>query len=151
QSPPVQELPPEYEAETRMAQQEDMVPAPPAPPAGNGNWKDFLFQVESKVPFIYARLSQAPQPQISPEGKVCVTIPECSAFEKKRINGKQNELNSLCQQVMGKALDIRFSAETAKPVSPQGQSREDFKARQAALNHPLAVEAKRIFNGEILI
>ena len=143
-------LPPEYEAETVRTQEEEPVQTP-APPRGNGNWADVLMQVESKVPFIHARLAQAPPPQMTPDGNAQITIPECSAFEKKRITGKQGELNAICQQVMGKSLVVKFSKATTTKAAAASKSKEDFQARQAAMNHPLALEAKRIFNGEILI
>nr|MDA8133970.1 DNA polymerase III subunit gamma/tau [Desulfobacteraceae bacterium] len=62
---------------------------------------------------------------------------------------KENELKHLCREFLGKNLTFKIILQD-NSLNDSLEQKNETKARQAALNHPLVVEAQRLFNGEII-
>jgi DNA polymerase-3 subunit gamma/tau len=109
---------------------------------------DFLKKIEQTQPFIFALLSKGSVKE-NPPDEIIVELQNCSSFDKKRIENKETELKHLCREFLGKNLTIRILLQNSR-LDESLQQKNEIKARQAALNHPLVVAAKRLFNGEII-
>ena len=82
-------------------------------------------------------------------GQICVELKNCSSFDKKRLDKKKQELQMICKKILKKDLSIDIVSE--KNTSVQSDlEKKHRQARQAAFNHPLVLEAKKLFNGEII-
>ena len=111
-------------------------------------WENFLKKIEQTQPFIFALLTKGSVKE-NPHGEIIVELENCSSFDKKRLENKENELKHLCKEFLGKTLNIKIGLQNMRPDEPL-QQKNEIKARQAALNHPIVVEAQRLFNGEII-
>jgi len=111
-------------------------------------WENFLKKIEQTQPFIFALLTKGSAKENS-HGEIHVELENCSSFDKKRLENKEDELKHLCREFLGKTLNIKIGIPGPRPDEPL-QQKNEIKARQAALNHPLVVEAQRLFNGEII-
>ena len=80
---------------------------------------------------------------------IIVEMQGCSSFDIKRINDKKAGLSQACVEFLNKSLDIRILSEH-KVLKEDPQKKEKMMARQAAYNHPLVVEAQKVFNGKII-
>jgi DNA polymerase-3 subunit gamma/tau len=83
---------------------------------------------------------------------IVVELKNCSAFDKKRVESKRDELATICQNLLGKSLTINLISGSPDKEAKETikKKKQDNKNRQAAYNHPMVVEAKKIFNGEII-
>jgi DNA polymerase III subunit gamma/tau len=111
-------------------------------------WEEFLRHIEQTLPFLFALLTkgQIKQPN---DNTLVLHLYNCSTFDKKRLASKQDELQTQCRKFLGKDLKIQVQSETS-PLSRAAPKHQDFKARQAAFNHPLVKDVQDIFNGEII-
>jgi DNA polymerase-3 subunit gamma/tau len=112
------------------------------------NWENFLKKIEQTQPFIFALLTKGSVKENS-HGEISVELENCSSFDKKRIENKENELKHLCREYLGKNLTIKIILQN-NSLNDSLEQKNETKARQVALNHPLVVEAQRLFNGEII-
>jgi DNA polymerase-3 subunit gamma/tau len=78
-----------------------------------------------------------------------VEIKNGSSFDKKRLEKKRVGLQNICKQFLGKNLTIKIISKKNKTVQTNNK-RKKRKALQEALNHPLVIEAQKIFDGEII-
>ena len=129
-----------------VAVQNILQESPPIPE--HKTWVDFLKKIEQTQPFIFALLSKGSVKE-NPPDEIIVELQNCSSFDKKRIENKETELKHLCREFLGKNLTIRILLQNSR-LDESLQQKNEIKARQAALNHPLVVAAKRLFNGEII-
>ncbi len=83
----------------------------------------------------------------SSENEITVEVKASSSFENKRIENKKYELETMCKKFLGKYLTIKIISQKNKLAQSNSKER---KNRKAALNHPMVVEAKQMFNGEII-
>jgi DNA polymerase-3 subunit gamma/tau len=120
----------------------------PSSVSEQNTWENFLKKIEQTQPFIFALLTKGSVKE-NPHGEIIVELENCSSFDKKRLENKENELKHLCREVLKKNLIIKIILQDNRPNDSLEQKNE-IKARQAALNHPLVVEAQRLFNGEII-
>jgi DNA polymerase-3 subunit gamma/tau len=111
-------------------------------------WGNFLKKIEQTQPFIFALLTKGAAKENS-HGEIIVELENCSSFDKKRLENKENELKHLCREFIGKNLTIKIILQDNR-LNDSLEQKNEIKARQAALNHPLVVEAQRLFNGEII-
>ena len=111
-------------------------------------WENFLKKIEQTQPFIFALLTKGSVKE-NPHGEIIVELENCSSFDKKRLENKENELKHLCREFLGKNLTINIILQDNR-LNDSLEQKNEIKARQAALNHPLVVEAQRLFNGEII-
>jgi DNA polymerase-3 subunit gamma/tau len=111
-------------------------------------WENFLKKIEQTQPFIFALLTKGAVKE-NPHGEIIVELENCSSFDKKRLENKENELKHLCREFLGKNLTINIILQDNR-LNDSLEQKNEIKARQAALNHPLVVEAQRLFNGEII-
>jgi DNA polymerase-3 subunit gamma/tau len=109
-------------------------------------WPNFLKKIEQKFPFMFALLSKAVVDESSP-GSVQVKLYKCSAFDTARLKTKKGELQTLCKNFLEKDLDIAIMSETQSIAKPDKQK---ASMKVAARNHPLVLDAQRIFDGEII-
>ena len=107
---------------------------------------DFLKKIEKKYPFIFALLSKAKVDQSNP-GSIQVELYNCSAFDTARLKTKREELRALCKKILKKNLDIAIMSENESLGKPDKQ---EASMKVAARNHPLVLDAQRIFDGEII-
>ena len=116
-------------------------------------WPIFLSRIENKLPSIFALLSKG---QVDDTGtdSVHIELQNCSAFEKTRLTAKKQELQTLCRKFLGKKLEISILAESQASNNPPDRQNANLRAKQAArnaaINHPLVLDAQQIFNGEII-
>lgn len=120
--------------------------APPPMEPIPKTWPNFLKKIEQKFPFMFALLSKALVDESSP-GSVQVKLYNCSAFDTTRLKTKKGELQTLCKNFLGKDLDIAIMSETQSIAKPDKQK---ANMKVAARNHPLVLDAQRIFDGEII-
>ena len=109
-------------------------------------WPNFLKKIEKKLPFIFALLSKARVDESNPEN-VQVKLYNCSAFDTTRLKTKRAELQALCKNFLEKDLDIAIMSETESLGKPDKQK---ASMKVAARNHPMVLDAQRIFDGEII-
>ncbi len=128
---------------TALQTQESQAPYAPELPK---TWPNFLTKIEKKLPFIFALLAKARVDESSP-GSVQVKLYNCSAFDTARLKKKREELQTLCKNFLEKNLDIAIMSETQSPGKPDKQK---ASMKVAARNHPLVLDAQRIFDGEII-
>ncbi|NOX34278.1 MAG: DNA polymerase III subunit gamma/tau [Deltaproteobacteria bacterium] len=111
-------------------------------------WNNFLKKIEQKLPFMFALLSKGFIKE-KDNGEIIVDLKNCSSFDKKRLESKKPELQKLCKEFLGKKLIFNIVSEKNKFAKNENEKNEK-KARQAAFNHPLVVEAQKMFNGRII-
>jgi DNA polymerase III subunit gamma/tau len=129
----------------REAAADTSSPSPSHPPP---TWEGFLSLVEQQLPFISALLIKG---RVKPtdDHTLALNLYNCSSFDRKRLEAKQDELKKMCRSFLGKSLNIRVKSEIS-PLSQAGPEPREAKARQAAYHHPLVKDAQAIFNGEII-
>ncbi|CCK79505.1 DNA polymerase III subunit gamma/tau [Desulfobacula toluolica] len=110
-------------------------------------WPGFLNRIEQTLPFMFVLLSKGVA-QEKNTNEIIVELKDCSSFDKNRLETKKNELKKACKDFLGKDLTIKIVSEN-KPLT-ENKKKKEIKARQAAFNHPLVVEAQKMFNGEII-
>ena len=123
---------------------------PPSPESDKKSrtWQDFLNKIEPEYPFMFALFSKGKVIEKSP-GELMVEIKNGSSFDKKRLEKKRVGLQNICKQFLGKNLTIKIISKKNKTVQTNNK-RKKRKALQEALNHPLVIEAQKIFDGEII-
>ena len=155
---PLSPSPPVYSPVERPETQvrEPSVDTPPAsgdiPPASGSpvnTWESFVGRLEQAQPSMAALLAKG-RIQEKDDNTLALDLYDCSAFDKKRLAARQDEIRKQCRAFLGKTLKIRVKSE-ASPISRAGAAvREDALARQAAVSHPLVKEAQDLFDGEII-
>ena len=112
-------------------------------------WLNFLSRIEKKLPSIFALLSKG---QVDETGKdrIYIKLQNCSAFEQSRLKAKNQELKTLCKKFLEKKLEISIITDDQPITTPPGKQNADLKAKHAARNHPLVLDAQQLFNGEII-
>lgn len=109
-------------------------------------WPSFLNEIEKKLPVMFALLSKGEVTE-SPPGTIQVQLHNCSAFDKSRLSTKKQELISQCKSFLGKNLVIAIMSENSLPDKPDKQM---TNMKMVAQNHPLVLDAQRIFDGKII-
>ncbi|RLC13247.1 MAG: DNA polymerase III subunit gamma/tau [Deltaproteobacteria bacterium] len=109
-------------------------------------WPAFLKKIEQKFPVMFALLSKGIIKESS-DNEITVEVKTSSSFENKRIENKKHELQTMCKKFLGKYLTIKIVSQKTKLTQ---SSNKEKKNRAAAFNHPMVVEAKQMFNGEII-
>ena len=109
-------------------------------------WPNFLKEIEKKLPVMFALLSKGVVNESTP-GTIQVQLHNCSAFDKSRISTKKQELHSQCKSFLGKNLTIAIMSENSLPDKPDKQM---ANMKMMAQNHPLVMDAQRIFDGKII-
>ncbi len=112
------------------------------------NWDGFLKKIQPSFPFMFALLSKG-RVNENDKNKIVVELTDCTSFDVKRINGKKQELVAACNTFLNKPLEISILSQT-KTFKQDPQKKDAKKARQAAFNHPLVVEAQKMFDGKII-
>ena len=111
-------------------------------------WDNFLKKIEKTLPFMFALLSKGCAKEKG-QTKIIVELENCSSFDKKRLETKKHELENICKQFLNKSLIIKILSENNN-LTQNNNKKNKVKAKQAAFNHPLVVEAQKMFNGEII-
>jgi DNA polymerase-3 subunit gamma/tau len=83
----------------------------------------------------------------STSGTIQVQLHNCSSFDKSRLRTKKQELLSQCKSFLGKNLEIAIMSENSLPDKPDKQI---ANMKMMAQNHPLVIDAQRIFDGKII-
>ncbi|MBW2655228.1 MAG: DNA polymerase III subunit gamma/tau [Deltaproteobacteria bacterium] len=115
---------------------------------GTKTWQNFLNKIEQTLPVMFTLLSKGKTPQTK-ASEIIVEIENCSAFEKTRLEKKKQELQNICKEFLGKSLIIKILSENNN-LTRNNKKKNEMKAKRANFNHPLVVEAQKIFNGEII-
>jgi DNA polymerase III subunit gamma/tau len=110
-------------------------------------WQTFLEVVEKTHPFIFSLLSNGIE-KVEKDSEIIVKLTKCSSFDKSRLDSKKEALVKKCHNFLGKNLIIEFNPKSDSMGGKKTGS--DMKAKQAVFNHPLVIEARKIFNGEII-
>ncbi|WP_300463358.1 DNA polymerase III subunit gamma/tau [Desulfobacula sp.] len=111
-------------------------------------WQDFLNKIQQTLPFMFALLSKGIAKK-NGSGEIIVELKDCSSFDRKRLKTKHKDLQTMCKEFLGKQLTINIISEN-NPLPQHHTTKNNIKDRQAAFNHPLVVEAQKIFDGEII-
>ena len=109
-------------------------------------WPGFLKKIQQRFPVMFALLSKGIIKESS-DNEITVEVKASSSFENKRIENKKHELKTMCKKFLGKYLTIKIVSQKTKLTQSSNKER---KNRAAAFNHPMVVEAKQMFNGEII-
>ena len=109
-------------------------------------WPGFLKKIKQRFPVMFALLSKGIIKESS-DNEITVEVKASSSFENKRIENKKHELKTMCKKFLGKFLTIKIISQKTKLTQI---SSKEKKNRAAAFNHPMVVEAKQMFNGEII-
>lgn len=110
-------------------------------------WQGFLKKIEQTLPFMFALLSKGSVKE-KPQNKIIVELENCSSFDINRLETKKHELQAVCKEFLGKHLTVKIISQNNH--LKKSNKKNETKAKQAAFNHPLVVEAQKIFNGEII-
>jgi len=116
--------------------------------SGSRTWQEFLSKIEQTLPFMFALLSKGKVSQGKPH-EIIIELKNCSSFEEARLAKKKQELLGICKEFLGKSLTIKILSQNNN-ITQNNKIKNELKAKQAAFNHPLVVEAQKIFNGEII-
>ena len=111
-------------------------------------WQEFLNKIEQTLPFMFALLSKGKVTQTK-TSEIIVELKNGSSFDKTRLERKKHELQKICKEFLGKSLIIKILSENNN-LTRNNKKKNEMKAKQASFNHPLVVEAQKIFNGEII-
>lgn len=111
-------------------------------------WQGFLNKIERTLPVMFALLSKGVVKETG-QNKINVELKECTSFDNKRLKDKKNELQKSCKNFLGKELTITIVSKKNMSVQNDSKKKERQK-KQATFNHPLVLEAKKIFNGDII-
>ena len=111
-------------------------------------WQDFLKKIEKKFPFMFVLLSKDCTKEENSK-EIVVELKNCSSFDKKRVESKKHGLETICKDLLGKNLTIKVAQTSINRKSIES-NKHDNRNRQEAYNHPMVVEATKIFNGEII-
>ena len=111
-------------------------------------WQGFLNKIERTLPFMFALLSKGKVTQTKTH-EIIVELKNGSSFDKARLEKKKQELEETCKKFLGKSLIIKILSQHNN-ITQNNKKKNELKAKQAAFNHPLVVEAQKIFNGEII-
>ncbi|MCK5837214.1 MAG: DNA polymerase III subunit gamma/tau, partial [Desulfobacula sp.] len=111
-------------------------------------WQGFLNKIQQTLPFMFALLSKGIAKERGSD-EIIVELKNCSSFDKKRLKTKQYDLETICKEFLSKQLTINIISEN-NPLPQHPTTKNNIKDRQAAFNHPLVVEARKIFDGEII-
>ena len=109
-------------------------------------WHEFLKKIERKFPVMYALLSKSMMEEKN-DSEITVEIKVSSSFQEKRVKNKKNELEKIGKEFLKKKLTIKTVSQ--KSEVDQSNTKDRIK-REKAFNHPFVVEAKQMFNGEII-
>ncbi|WP_299981597.1 DNA polymerase III subunit gamma/tau [Desulfobacula sp.] len=109
-------------------------------------WQEFLNKIEQTLPFMFTLLSKGKVTQTK-TSEIIVELKNGSSFDKTRLERKKHELQNICKEFLGKSLIIKILSENNNLTR---KKKIEIKAKQANFNHPLVVEAQKIFNGEII-
>ena len=135
---------------TALQTEEIQAPCAPAPPeteeAIPKTWPNFLKLIEKKLPSMFVLLAKGQVDASGPDA-LRVNLQECSAFDKSRLKTKRDALRLLCKDFLGKTLEITVVSETQSPGKPD---KPKTVMTAAARNHPLVIDAQRLFDGEII-
>ncbi len=112
-----------------------------------GTWQNFLNKIEPILPYMFTLLSRGHV--INEAEKIIVELENGSAFDKTRLKKTKTELQKICKEFLGKHLTIKMVSQNKK-LTQNKTGRDDEKARRAAFNHPLVIEAQKMFDGEII-
>jgi DNA polymerase-3 subunit gamma/tau len=116
-------------------------------------WKDFLNKIEQTHPFMFVLFSKANVIEPSSDD-IVVELQNGSSFDKARIEKQKGELQKMCMDFLGKRLAVNLIHTDPKinqtHKNQTNKKKNELKARQAAFNHPLVVEAQKMFDGEII-
>jgi DNA polymerase-3 subunit gamma/tau len=123
-------------------------PAPIQAPDIPRTWEGFLIRLKTRMPSLHGLLSRG-RITSETENTLALSLSDCTDFDRKRLAGKQKELETRCRKFLGKTLTIHIASDT-RPPALNGTGAEDIKARQAAAQHPLVQHAQDLFNGEII-
>ena len=115
---------------------------------GPVTWPQFMEIIQTQLPFIFGLFSKG-RVDTSAADHVTVTLETCSAFERTRLKSKTQALEQLSKTHLGKRIKVEIKAE-ASPMAASQHKHEEDKARNAAANHPMVQEARRLFDGEIV-
>jgi len=110
-------------------------------------WQDFLNKIEPILPYMFTLLSKGHV--INKAEKIIVELENGSSFDKTRLKKTKPELQKICKEFLGKQLTINMISQNKK-LTQNEPDKDDHKARQAAFNHPLVIEAQKMFDGEII-
>ncbi|MEA1969787.1 MAG: hypothetical protein U9N77_16410, partial [Thermodesulfobacteriota bacterium] len=112
------------------------------------SWKGFIKQVASTLPFVSAILNKARFKEISEHALTFELYG--TSFEMTRVKGKINDLEQICKTYFGKKLKIDIINKTSSQKKFTEDEKSPAKLKQAVLNHPIVVDAVKIFNGTIV-
>ncbi|HCY85312.1 MAG TPA: DNA polymerase III subunit gamma/tau [Desulfobacteraceae bacterium] len=125
-------------------------PSVPESPLGPVSWTEFLGILQEKQPSLYTLLSKG-RADTSDKTKVSIELNGCSAFESKRLKTKDKELQALSRTHLGKPINIIMTTQKGTAPAPSQKRKAEEQARQAASMHPMVQEARRLFDGEIIL
>ena len=127
----------------------DIAASRKAPSPLPGTCQNFLSTLENSQPYIFALIAKGTVKE-NPPDKITIELDNCSAFDKKRIEGKTQELKKICMDSTGKQLTINIGSLQNIPNN-EAQIRENNRqSRQEIINHPLVMKAMKMFNAEII-
>ncbi len=116
-------------------------------PKNSRTWQEFLNKIEPLLPYMFTLLSKGRLIKNETK-KIIVELENGSSFDKTRLKKTKPELQKICKEFLGKHLTINIVSQGKKLT--QNDEKNDEKARQAAFNHPLVIEAQKMFDGEII-
>jgi DNA polymerase-3 subunit gamma/tau len=116
--------------------------------SGTRTWQGFLNKIERTLPFMFALLSKGKVTQTKTR-EIIVELKNSSSFDKARLEKKKQELQDICKEFLDKSLTIKTLSRNNNIIQ-NNEKKNELKAKQAAFNHPLVVEAQKIFNGQII-
>lgn len=111
-------------------------------------WQDFLNKIEQTLPVMFTLLSKGKVTQTK-TSEIIVELKNGSSFNKTRLENKKHELQRICKEFLGKSLIIKIISENNN-LTRNNKKKNEMKAKQASFNHPMVIEAQKIFNGEII-
>lgn len=128
----------------------ETAPREPQPPPTPASWPDFLELLQKEHPALHTLLLKG-RANTSDKNQVTVELSGCSAFESKRLKSKNRDLQALSQTCFGRPIVVNVTENHASSAEPARERKAEEQARQAASMHPMVQEARRLFDGEIIL
>jgi DNA polymerase III subunit gamma/tau len=120
----------------------------PNPRDADSLWSLIVRRVTEQKPSLAASLQKCTL-SVTAEGGLKLEVGG-NEFTLKSITKHQSLLEALCGELSGRAVPLAIVANISDAASKQKQKKKAARREQKALNHPMVMEALRLFDGKVV-
>jgi DNA polymerase-3 subunit gamma/tau len=126
----------------------------PAAPQGPKSWEGFIAHVRKTRPLLASILEHG-HCESAVEQELLICYPPKEAYYREQLQSRiySEQILTLSKEYFGKAvkiqIEVREGGESVAARREREQKEREQTARKAAQNHPMILEAKALFGGEL--